>query len=281
MESSVCDRLRTGPYFNEKTMFQTIKTETNKRGVHRITLNRPDVHNAFNATMIEELISAFTLAGQDAAVQIIVLQSEGKSFSAGADINWMQSMVDASQEQNREDSQVLARLMRTINFCPKPVVARVQGLALGGGVGLLSCCDIVVASPAAKFGLTEAKLGLVPAVISPYVVDAIGSRHARHYFLTAELFDSQRAYELGLVSVLTGEDTLDDAVEKTIARILRTGPNARAISKKLVMSVVGRSIPQQKKLDEYTTQVIAAVRVSPEGQQGLKAFLNKQEPDWK
>ncbi len=261
-------------------MFQTLKTETDKRGVHRITLNRPEVHNAFNATMIEELISAFTLAGQDDKVQVIVLQSEGKSFSAGADINWMQSMVDASQEQNREDSQVLARLMRTINFCPKPVLARVQGLALGGGVGLISCCDIVVASDEARFGLTEAKLGLVPAVISPYVVDAIGSRHARHYFLTAELFSAQRAREMALVSEVAPAAELDQAVEKEIGLILRTGPNARAISKKLVMSVVGRSIPQQKKLDEYTTQVIAAVRVSPEGQHGLTAFLNKQEPDW-
>ncbi len=261
-------------------MFQTLKTDTDKRGVHRITLNRPEVHNAFNATMIEELISAFTLAGQDDGVQIVVLQSEGKSFSAGADINWMQSMVDASQEQNREDSQVLARLMRTINFFPKPVLARVQGLALGGGVGLISCCDIVVASNQARFGLTEAKLGLVPAVISPYVVDAIGSRQARRYFLTAELFDAARAHDIGLVSEVVSAEALDAAVEDSIAHMLRTGPNARIISKKLVMSVVGRSIAQQKKLDEYTTQVIAAVRVSPEGQNGLTAFLNKREPDW-
>lgn len=264
----------------EFSLYKTIKVNTNKKGVTNVTMIRPDVHNAFNAEMIAELTTAFEALDKNKETIIIILGSEGESFSAGADINWMKSMVQATQAENREDSLKLATLMRTINFCSKSVVARVQGLALGGGVGLIACCDIVLANESAKFGLTEAKLGLVPAVISPYVVDAISTRHARRYFQTAEIFTAQKAYEMGLVSEYCPIEQLDDLVEKQVKFLLSTGPSAKLISKKLVHSVVARTIPQQQKLDEYTTQVIASVRVSPEGQIGLKAFLDKKKPKW-
>ena len=170
--------------------------------------------------------------------------------------------------------------MRTINFNAKATIAVVQGLALGGGVGLICCCDMVVAHEGAKFGLTEAKLGLVPAVISPYVIDAIGTRKARRYFQTAEVFDANQAHNMGIVADVLPSDEVEKWVEKQLDMMSSTGPNAKEISKKLVMSVVGRTLPQQKKIDEYTTQVIAAVRVSAEGQKGLNAFLNKEEVKW-
>jgi len=264
----------------EFSMYKTIKVNTDKQGVSFITMARADVHNAFNAEMIAEMTSVFDALDKNPDTKIIVLQSEGVSFSAGADINWMKNMVKATQGENQEDSLKLAALMRSINFCGKAVIARVQGLALGGGVGLIACCDIVIANKDAKFGLTEAKLGLVPAVISPYVVDAISARHCRRYFQTAEIFTANKAYEMGLVSETCALEHLDEMVAKQIKFLLSTGPSAKLISKKLVLSVVSRTIPQQKKLDSYTTQVIASVRVSPEGQMGLKSFLDKKKPKW-
>ncbi len=262
------------------SMYKTIKVDTNKQGVTFVTMARPEVHNAFNAEMIAEMTSVFVALDQNLDTKVIVLQSEGESFSAGADINWMKSMVKATQAENQEDSLKLAALMRVINFCGKATIAKVQGLALGGGVGLIACCDIVIANEQAKFGLTEAKLGLVPAVISPYVVDAITARQSRRYFQTAEIFTAQKGYEMGLLSEICPIEQIDELAEKQIKLLLSTGPSAKLISKKLVQSVVARTIPQQKKLDQYTTQVIASVRVSPEGQLGLKAFLDKKKPKW-
>lgn len=262
------------------TNYQTIELKTDNPGVAQVIMNRPDVHNAFNAQMIEELTAVFNALNDNKNVQIIILSANGKSFSAGADINWMKSMVQATEAENKADSEKLAALMRTINFNAKTTIAKVQGLALGGGVGLACCCDIVVAEEGAKFGLTEAKLGLVPAVISPYVIDAIGTRKARRYFQTAEIFKAPVAQELGIVSAVVEAGAMDSFVEQQVSLLRETGPNAKEISKKLVMSVVGRTLPQQKKIDEYTTQVIAAVRVSAEGQQGLNAFLNKKPVKW-
>ncbi len=260
--------------------YQTIQLKQHKSGVTYVTMNRPDVHNAFNAQMIEELTAVFKKLNDDKSVQVIILQANGKSFSAGADINWMKSMAQATESENKADSEKLAALMRTINFNAKATIAKVQGLALGGGVGLACCCDMVVAETGAKFGLTEAKLGLVPAVISPYVIDAIGTRQARRYFQTAEIFDAKQAKTLGIVSEVVSTEEIDVWLEKQLTLMAETGPNAKEISKKLVMSVVGRTLPQQRKIDEYTTQVIAAVRVSAEGQKGLNAFLNKEKIDW-
>ncbi len=262
------------------SMYKTITVDTDKQGVSYVTMTRPEVHNAFNAQMINELTSAFDALAKNPDTKVIVLQSIGESFSAGADINWMKDMVKATQAENQEDSLKLAALMRAINFCDKSVIAKVQGLALGGGVGLIACCDIVIANEQSKFGLTEAKLGLVPAVISPYVVDAISARHCRRYFQTAEIFTAQKGYEMGLLSEICPLEQLDELVARQIKFLLSTGPSAKLISKKLVHSVVSRTIPQQKKLDNYTTQVIASVRVSPEGQHGLKSFLDKKKPKW-
>ncbi|WP_223788673.1 enoyl-CoA hydratase-related protein [Marinicella meishanensis] len=260
--------------------YQTIQLKTHKNGVAHVTMNRPDVHNAFNAQMIDELTQVFKKLNDDTAVRVIVLQANGKSFSAGADIHWMKGMAQATEQENKADSEKLAALMRSINFNAKATIAKIQGLALGGGVGLACCCDLVVAEAGAKFGLTEAKLGLVPAVISPYVIDAIGTRKARRYFQTAEIFDAHQAKELGIASEVVTADEMDAWVENQLDLLAATGPNAKEISKKLVLSVVGRTLPQQKKIDEYTTQVIAAVRVSAEGQKGLNAFLNKDTITW-
>jgi len=260
--------------------YQTIQHKTHKNGVAYVTMNRPDVHNAFNAQMIDELTQVFKKLNDDTQVRVIVLRANGKSFSAGADINWMKGMAQATEQENKEDSEKLAALMRAINFNAKATIAKIQGLALGGGVGLACCCDMVVAEDGAKFGLTEAKLGLVPAVISPYVIDAIGTRKARRYFQTAEIFDAHRAMQMGIVSEVKAANEMDDWLEEQLALLAATGPNAKEISKNLVLSVVGRTLPQQKKIDEYTTQVIAAVRVSAEGQKGLNAFLNKNNIIW-
>ncbi len=260
--------------------FNTLTLTVDKKGLATVTMNRPEVHNAFNAEMIAELTQCYKQLNADKSVRIILLQAAGKSFSAGADINWMKGMVNATQEENKKDSENLAALLRTINFCSKTTLAKVNGLAFGGGVGLICCCDIAVAEDNAKFGLTEAKLGLVAAVISPYVIDAIGMRKARRYLQTAEIFDASQAQAMGILSECVDSDDLDSKVDEIIQALSSTGPNAKEISKKLVMSVVGRTLPQQKKIDEYTTQVIAAVRVSEEGQTGLKAFLDKQKPDW-
>ena len=260
--------------------FQTIELTNNNSGVAYVTMNRPEVHNAFNAVMIEELSQVFKKLNDDKSIQVIILQANGKSFSAGADINWMKSMVQATESENKIDSEKLAALMRTINFNAKTTIAKIQGLALGGGVGLACCCDVVIAEEGAKFGLTEAKLGLVPAVISPYVIDAIGTRKARRYFQSAEIFGADQAKYLGIVSEVLAAEEIEKWLEKQIDMLQQTGPNAKEIGKKLVMSVVGRTLPQQKKIDEYTTQVIAAVRVSAEGQKGLNAFLNKEKINW-
>jgi len=260
--------------------YQTIQLKKNKSGVAYVTMNRPEVHNAFNAEMIAELTTCYRQLSEDKLVHVIVLNANGKSFSAGADVNWMKNMAQATEAENKQDSEKLAALMRTINFNAKTTIAKVQGLALGGGVGLACCCDVVVAETGAKFGLTETKLGLVPAVISPYVIDAIGTRKARRYFQTAEIFNAEQAKYIGIVSEVLAEEEIDEWIEQQLALLNSTGPNAKEISKKLVMSVVGRTLPQQKKIDEYTTQVIAAVRVSAEGQKGLNAFLNKENVNW-
>jgi len=260
--------------------YKTIQLNKGKNGVATVIMNRPEVHNAFNAQMIEELTSCFRSLNDNKQINVIILRANGASFSAGADVNWMRDMAQASEEENKADSEKLAALMRAINFNAKATIAVIQGLALGGGVGLACCCDMVVAAEDAKFGLTESRLGLVPAVISPYVIDAIGTRKARRYFQTAEIFKAQKAMDLGIVSEVMAAEEMESWVDKQLSFLQSTGPNAKEISKKLVMSVVGRTLPQQQKIDEYTTQVIAAVRVSAEGQKGLNAFLNKEKVSW-
>lgn len=245
----------------------------------RLRLNRPALHNAFDATVIAALTGALDAVGRDPDVRVVVLEAEGASFSAGADLNWMRGMAAASEEENRRDSLALARLMRTLDELPKPTVARVHGAAFGGGVGLVACCDIAIATPNAKFGLTESRLGLLPAVISPYVIAAIGAREARRWFATAEMFDAATAHRIGLVhEVADGEAALDAAVRRQVDLLLKAGPVATATAKALVRRVALE--PDRDRLDADNAALIAGLRVSPEGQEGLGAFLDKRPPAW-
>ena len=253
--------------------------ETRLEGaVARLRLNRPAVHNAFDAGLIADLTAALQAIAADPRVRVLVLEAEGASFSAGADLNWMRGMAAASEADNREDSLALARLMRTLDALPKPTIARVQGAAFGGGVGLVACCDIAIGATEAKFGLTESKLGLLPAVISPYVIAAIGARNARRYFATAELFDAAEALRIGLLHQVVAPDQLDAAVQRQIDLLLKAGPVASASAKTLVRDVVAHA--DGARHDADNAALIARLRVSPEGQEGLSAFLDKRKPAW-
>jgi methylglutaconyl-CoA hydratase len=241
-------------------------------------LNRPELHNAFDASLIAALTDALHAASSDASVRVVVLEGSGASFSAGADLNWMRSMATASETENRNDALALAHLMRTLDELPKPTIARVHGAAFGGGVGLVACCDIAIGAAEAKFGLTESKLGLLPAVISPYVIAAIGARQARRWFATAEIFDTAEALRIGLLHQVVAAEELDTAVQRQIDLLLKAGPQASSSAKKLVRDVVAQH--DRDALDNANAALIAKLRVSQEGQEGLSAFLDKRKPHW-
>ena len=259
---------------------QSIQSTISDRGILTLSLNRPDVFNAFDSNMIRELTEALQAADENNEISLLVITGLGPCFSAGADMNWMRSLVDASQEENERDAMQLATLMRTLNYLSKPTIARINGSAFGGGLGLIAACDITIAVDDALFGLTEARLGLAPAVISPYVFRRIGERYARRYFLTGERFDSSHAQKIGLVQQCVTADKLDEAVEQVIDKLLKGGPFAVATCKQLVFAVAGHDEETQKSMDEYTTKVIAGMRIMDEGQEGLAAFLEKRKPDW-
>jgi methylglutaconyl-CoA hydratase len=246
--------------------------------IARLRLHRPELHNAFDADLIAALTQALERLAGDDGVRVVVLEGAGASFSAGADLNWMRGMAAASEQENRDDALALAHLMRTLDELPKPTIARVHGAAFGGGVGLVACCDIAIAAEQAKFGLTESRLGLLPAVISPYVIAAIGSRQARRYFATAEIFDAAQAQRIGLLHEVVVADALDAAVERQIALLLKAGPIASAQAKTLVRDVTARS--GRDAIDAANADLIAKLRVSAEGQEGLVAFLDKRPPAW-
>lgn len=246
--------------------------------VLRLRLNRPALHNAFDAELIAGLTAALRTAGADNRIRVVVLEGAGASFSAGADLNWMRGMAAASEAENRDDSLALALLMRTLDQLPKPTIARVQGPAFGGGVGLVACCDIAIGVPEAKFGLTESRLGLLPAVISPYVIHAIGARQARRWFATAEIFNAGTALQIGLLHQVVAADQLDAAIQHQIDLLLKAGPRAAASAKSLVARVL--ATPDGEALDRANATLIAHLRVSPEGQEGLSAFLDKRMPSW-
>jgi methylglutaconyl-CoA hydratase len=248
-------------------------------GVATVTLNRADVHNAFNDALIADMTGALRRLGADDKVRAVVLRAEGKSFSAGADLGWMQKMANYGHEENLRDASALAELMRTLNFLPKPTVARVQGAAFGGGVGLAACCDIAIASETAAFSLSEVRLGLIPAVISPYVVAAIGERSARRYFLTAERFDAAEALRIGLVHLVVPAHEIDAAVDAILARLSEGGPAAQCAAKNLIFAVAHR--PVDAALIHDTAQRIANIRASSEGREGLAGFLEKRKPAWR
>ena len=244
--------------------------------VATVTLDRPDVRNAFNDQVVVELTQVFR--EMDESVQVVVLQGVGKSFCAGADLNWMKKSATYTQEQNADDARAMLGLFDAIDSFAGVVIGRVHGAALGGGVGLVACCDIVVATERAKFGLTEVRLGIVPAVISPFVVAKIGVNHARRYFVTGEIFDAQTAYRIGLVSeVVTDDEALDQKVKELTEAVTANGPIAVKESKKLITEAT--TLPRTDAL-EYAVQTIARLRVSEEGQEGLSAFLEKRKPGW-
>jgi methylglutaconyl-CoA hydratase len=243
-----------------------------------ITLARPDLHNAFNDEMIREITAAFSSLAAAPKVRAVVLSGEGKSFCAGADVNWMKRMVGYSFEENVADANLLAAMLRSIRECPKPVIARVHGAAYGGGVGLVAACDMAVALANATFCLSEVKLGIVPAVISPFVLEKIGAGAARRYALTAERFDAAEAKRIGLVSEVVDNDQQMNAwIERIIEHVMANGPEAIATCKQVLAHVAG---DKWDELQAYTTRQIARIRVSPEGQEGLKAFLEKRKPGW-
>jgi methylglutaconyl-CoA hydratase len=244
-----------------------------------VTMNRPERHNAFDDALIGELTEALRSMEAEDGVRVVVLSGAGRSFSAGADLNWMKRMAGFSLDENRRDAMGLAALMRTLAHFRKPTVARVHGPAYGGGVGLVACCDIAVASQHATFALSEAKLGLIPAVISPYVVAAMGERAARRYFLTAERFDAAEAWRLGLVHELAASDAdLDEKLGAIVDDLLLCSPAAQMEAKALIRAVAGR--PVTSELIQDTAERIAKMRASPEGREGVSAFLEKRRAAW-
>ena len=246
-------------------------------GVLTVTLNRPDVHNAFNDELIAEAIDLFSNIDTNAA-RAVVLQGTGKNFCAGADLNWMSRMVSYTREENIRDSSLLAKMYALINECPLPVVGRIQGAAIGGGVGLVAVCDVAIAMDDAKFGLSEVKLGILPAVISPYVIGKIGESHARALFLTAERFEADRALRIGLVHrVVDTIEALDAAVYETVTQLKTSGPEAVRECKKLIAHVASHDLADAV---PYTIEAIAARRVSEEGQAGMQSFLRKELAPW-
>ena len=252
-----------------------VRSAIDARRVVRITLDRPDRKNAFDAELIADLTSATLKI--DPAARAVILQSEGDAFCAGADIDWMRGVADYTLEQNVTDSRALARMFRAIHDLPMPVVARVQGAAIGGGAGLVAVTDIAVASTEATFAFTETRLGILPAVVSPYVVRKIGPAHATALFVTGLRFDALRALEIGLVEAVEEPPDLDARVDSIVAAILAGGRQAVNAAKRLVREVEGRAVDE---VTELTIDRIASTRVSAEGQEGMRAFLEKREPRW-
>lgn len=256
----------------------SVVLDLDERGVASLCINRPEIHNAFDDQLIQRLLQALEVVEADPNARVLVLRSEGKSFSAGADLRWMRRMADYSTDENRADAMELAELMKRLNGFSKPTIARVQGAAFGGGVGLVACCDMAIGTAAARFCLSEVRLGLIPAVISPYVVAAIGERAARRYFQTAERFDAQEAQRIGLLHEVVEEAELDSSIDRLIDNLLKGGPKALAAAKDLVFAVAHQ--PTTDAVIEDTAERITAARASDEGREGLNAFLEKRSPDW-
>jgi methylglutaconyl-CoA hydratase len=260
----------------KENKFQTIRLGVDGE-VARITLARPEVHNAFNAVMIGELAQAFDRVKAEDSVRVVVLTGEGKSFCAGADIKWMREIIDYSYDQNLAESLQLAEALHKLYALPKPTVAMVNGTAIGGGNGFLSACDIAVASEDAQFGLSEVKIGLVPAAISPFVIRKIGESKAREYFLTGKRITAQKAYEIGLINQVVPLYYLRDTVDELVGLLLTSGPEALANCKELIFQVPQMSLEEVK---QFTARMIANLRISEEGQEGMASFIEKRKPKW-
>jgi methylglutaconyl-CoA hydratase len=257
--------------------FETLNITREDR-VATVTLNRPDVRNAFNETTIAEIKQAFSELGEDAGLRAIVLAANGPAFCAGADLNWMKKMAGYTHAENHADALQLAEMLRTIYLCPKPVVAKVQGDCYAGGMGLVAACDIIVAVEEANFCLSEVKLGLIPATISPYVIKAMGENAARRYFLTAERFGAQEALRIGFAHEVVSADALDAKVAEIVKALVNNSPNAVQQAKVLVREVVGQEVSDALLAD--TAERIAQIRASEQGREGVASFLEKRKPAW-
>src|SRR4051812_18020398 len=249
-----------------------------KDGVARVTLNRPDVRNAFDDALIAALTQTFSALNSDATVKVVMLGGNGPAFCAGADLNWMKRMAGYGQDENLRDARALAEMLATLDGLDKPTIARVHGPAFAGGTGLVAACDIAVGTPEAKFCFSEAKLGLSPATISPYVMRAIGARAASRYFLTAEVFDAEEALRIGMLSALVPAADIDSTIDGLLQHLLGGGSEAHARIKDLIRQVAGRPIDEALKAD--TARRIAEIRASDEGREGIASFLEKRKPRW-
>ena len=258
-------------------MFKAIRDENE---VVHVTLNRPEIHNAFNDELIEKLTAFFLELSRDESVRMMTLTGEGKSFCAGADLNWMKRMKDYSDEENYRDSVALSQLFESLNALPFPTMAIVNGACLGGGTGLVAACDYVIAASTAKFGFTEVGLGLVPAVISPFVMARIGESFARAYFLSGERFEAFQALDMQLVHKVVKPDELEESAAKQVKRFLRAGPAAAREAKALIGGVMARRPEGLEIVRDFTCKTISRVRVSDEGQEGMTALLEKRKPSW-
>ena len=251
---------------------------TTRNAIAIVMLNRPELHNAFNETLIAELTSTLQTLDADERVRAIVLGGAGKSFCAGADLNWMKKMAAYGHDENVADASALANMLRTLAGLAKPTIARVHGAAMGGGAGLVACCDIAIAAQEASFAFSEGKLGLIPATIGPYVVEAIGARQARRYFLTAERFTAAEAFRIGLVHDIVPLEELDARINELLGALLQVGPRAQMECKALIRGIAHRPIDAD--VIAGTAEHIAAVRASREGREGVKAFLEKRPAPW-
>lgn len=256
-----------------------LEFNVDRQGVAIITLNRPEVHNAFDDRLIGALKEAVEKTGDDDSVRIVVLAANGKSFSAGADLKWMRRMADYSEDENFDDAMRLAEMLQRLDELPKPTIAKVQGHTFGGGVGLVACCDIAVCAHSAKFALSEVRLGLMPSIIGPFVVRAVGAREARRYFQTAERFDAEEAHRIGLVHRVVAPVALDDAVDEIIDSLLQGGPEAQAAAKTFI--ALNHQSPINQELLRDAAKRIANLRASDEGKEGVSAFLEKRAPKWR
>lgn len=259
-------------------MTELLTHTTDARGVATVTLNRPKVHNAFNAELVAEISTTLDRIVAEGA-RALIMTGEGHSFSAGADLNWMRDMAGASETENRDDAIRLAAMLRKLNQLPCPTIARVNGHAFGGGVGLIACCDMAVALESAKFGLTEVRLGLAPATIAPFVIPRIGINNARHFMLTGERIDAETAVRIGLINTTVPNGQLDGHVDDLVKLLLAGGPHAQAHCKELIHAISSGQMDEAE-TDKRTSELIAALRVSREGQEGLNAFLEKRKPSW-
>lgn len=257
--------------------FETISVSTDARGVATLTLNRADKHNSLSARMIDELTRAAATLGSDDAVRVVVLTGAGASFCAGGDLGWMREQFEASRETRMAEARKLAMMLKALNELPKPLIGRVQGQAFGGGIGMMSVCDTVIAVDSAKFGLTEVRLGLIPATISPYVLARMGEGKARRVFMSARIFGAEEARDLDLAAKVVSETDLDDAVEKEIRPYLGAAPAAVAASKALARSL---GTPITDAVIDDTIRRLADTWETPEAREGISAFFDKRKPDW-